>query len=231
MGALKAVGLAERDGDREPWEVDRVGNQVDQTPTPNPDDAQRTGCAFIEPHEIAIEFFERSRPLDDRQRDRLRDRGVSDDAVASDPGYEGGPLRAARVVFAAGVFDFADDQDEDAVDAFVVIARDWRGYTADAVAFDSSGRVARWLGSEALLGRQRVLAPRLGDPLRIFRDPGAWLAGGRDGVVALDWRLAAEQLAGVSLLVSAGDVEFARQVDERLTRPAPEIFVEGGAAP
>ena len=181
---------------------------------------------FNAPHEVAEVFLSQSRPLDGEQRDWLRGQGVSDAAVASDPNYEGGQLRAARVAFAGAYFDFAADDDESAVSAFVVIARDWRGYTADIIAFDDSGRVAQWEGREALLGAQRVLAPRLGDPLRIHRDPIAWLAGGREGVVALDWRLAAEQLAGVSLLVGNGDVEFGQLVRERLARPAPPIFIE-----
>jgi hypothetical protein len=193
--------------------------------------ANEPDCSrFNEPYEIAVEFFEHSTALDYHQRDWLRGHGVSDAAVASDPGFEGGPLRAARVVFTGACFDFAGGDDDDAVSAFVVIARDWLGVTADIAAFDEAGRVGHWLGSEAMLGAQRVLAPRLGDPLRIHRDPVAWLAHGRDGVVALDWQRAAEQLAGVSLLVCNGDVEFGQLIRKRLTRPAPEIFVEKGAA-
>ena len=39
---MKAVGLADRDGDREPQEVDRVGNQVDDASISKPVTAQRT---------------------------------------------------------------------------------------------------------------------------------------------------------------------------------------------
>jgi hypothetical protein len=148
--------------------------------------------------------------------------------MAADPGYEGAPIRAGRVVFAAGVFDFADDEDEDAVAAFVAIARDERGITSDAVAFDAAGRVACSLKREALLGAQRVITPRLGEPLHIFPTVLEWLASDRRGVVVLDWRLAAGQLAGVSLKTTT--VEFGRLLRERLARPAPPIFIEQSEA-
>ena len=81
--------------------------------------------------------------------------------------------------------------------AYVSVARDWRGYASDIVAFDLAGRViAAWLGREALLGAHHVLAPRFDDPLRVFDSPVSWLRGERDGIVIIDWTRAAAALAG-----------------------------------
>jgi hypothetical protein len=128
------------------------------------------------------------------------------------------------VIFGERLFDIADPDDDGAVMAFVVVARDQLGDASDLIAFGARGGVAPWLGREPLLGAQRVLAPRLGEPLRVFPNVLKWLAGGRDGVVVLNWRRAAERLAGLTLAVV--DVEFGQVLRDRLTRPAPSIVVE-----
>ena len=105
-----------------------------------------------------------------------------------------------------------------------MIARDQFGVTDDLVAFDDRGRLAPGLGRARLLGEQMILAPRLGEPLRVLEDVWAWLRADRDGVVILDWRVAARRLEDVSLCVDS--VEFGQSLRERLTRPAPPIFVK-----
>jgi hypothetical protein len=178
----------------------------------------------IAAHELAEEFFNNSRRLDDTQRAWLLARGISASAMEADPYWASGPLRFASIAFGEQYFDFAVDADASAVPAFIVIARDEFGVTDDLVAFDGQGRLAPGLGRARLLGAQMILGPRLGEPLRVFEDVWAWLRADRDGVVILDWRVAASRLEDVSLCVDS--VEFGQILRERLTRPAPQIFVK-----
>jgi hypothetical protein len=179
---------------------------------------------LIAAHEIAEEFFGNSRRLDDTQRAWLLARGISASAMEADPYCASGPLRVASIVFTEQYFDVAVDGDASAVPAFIVIARAEFGVTNDLVGFDCRGRLASWLRRAPLLGEQMIFAPRLGEPLRVFEDVWRWLRADRDGVVILDWRVAARRLEDVSLCVDS--VEFGQILRERLTRPAPQIFVK-----
>jgi hypothetical protein len=182
----------------------------------------------IAAHEVAEEFFSNSQRLDEAQRAWLLAEGISASAMEADPYRASGPLRFASVAFGEQYFDFAVGTDAMAVPAFIVIARNEFGVTDDMVAFDGQGRLATGLGRARLLGEQMILAPRLGEPLRVFEDVWAWLRADRDGVVILDWRVAARRLEDVSLCVDS--VEFGQILRERLARPAPPIFVKIKAA-
>jgi hypothetical protein len=182
------------------------------------------GATVIAAYEVAEEFFKNSRRLDEAQRAWLLARGISASAIETDLYCSSGPLRFASVVFGKRYFDFAVDGDASAVPAFIVIARDELGVTDDLVAFDGQGRLAPGLGRARLLGEQMIFTPRLGEPLRIFEDVWAWLRADRDGVVILDWRVAAGRLEDVPLCVDS--VEFGQILRERLARPAPPIFVK-----
>ena len=121
------------------------------------------------PAEVAYTFMKDPHSLSATQRAELRRRGVPDSAIDHDPGHEGGPIRVARVVFEQGFFDFASEDGPEATLAYISVARGWRGFASDIVAFDLAERViAAWLGREALLGAHHVLAPRFDDPLRFF---------------------------------------------------------------
>jgi hypothetical protein len=183
---------------------------------------------LIAAHEVAEEFFRNSRRLNDAQRAWLLAHGISASAMEVDPYCASGPLRFASVAYSEQYFDFAVDTDASAVPAFIVIARDEFGVTNDVVAFDGQGRLAPGLGRARLLGEQMIFAPRLGQPLRVFEDVWAWLRADRDGVVIIDWRAAAHRLECVSVCVDG--VEFGQILRERLTRPAPQIFVKIRAA-
>jgi hypothetical protein len=106
-----------------------------------------------------------------------------------------------------------------------VIARDWCGDTSDIIAFTDHGPIARWLKRTAVLGEQIILAPRLCEPLRVFPDVWAWLRGGRDGVVVLDWRRAAGALKGKTL--EAGTIEFGSKLRKGRARWAPPMRAKG----
>ena len=176
------------------------------------------------PAEVAYTFMTDLHAPSAGQRAELRRRGVPDSAIDHDPDREGGPIRVARVVFEQGFFDFASEDGPEATLAYVSVARDWRGYASDIVAFDLAGRVsAAWLGREALLGAHHVLAPRFDDPLRVFDSPVSWLRGERDGIVIIDWTRAAAALVGVTLAVD--NVDFGKRLRQRLTRPAPPIVL------
>jgi hypothetical protein len=170
------------------------------------------GASLIAAHEIAEEFFSNSRRLDNAQRAWVLAHGVSASAIEADPYCSSGPLRFASVVFGEQYFDFVTDDCASAVPAFIVIARDQFGVTDDLVAFDGRGRLSPALGRARLLGEQMILAPRLGEPLRVF-----------EGVVILDWESAARRLGNVPLAVD--DIEFGQILRTQLARPAPSIFV------
>lgn len=77
---------------------------------------------------------------------------------------------------------------------------------------------ARWYlfrGESALaLGQDAIRdAAVTGDPLRLFRTPLTWLAGGGDGACLLDWRRWRSLLAGVDRLVGEDDAH-----DREITR-------------
>jgi hypothetical protein len=179
---------------------------------------------IIAAHDIAAEFFARSRALDDAQRAWLLARGIPLVALDNDPGRPAAPVRAARVVFAGAYFDFVGAENEDARPALCVIARDEFGIVDDIVAFDSRGRVGRWLGRAVLLGEQMRFFPRVESPaLRVFADPWEWLRGERRGVVILDrgrarWRLAGEVLA-------VDETALGHRVRDALRLPETKIMV------
>lgn len=180
------------------------------------------------PHEIAEAFFINSRALNDADRAFLRDRGISDAALESDPFCASGPIRRATVVFGEQFFNFAVPEEGDAAPAFVVICRGWDGATADIAAFNED-RFALWLGQAPVLGEQLVLAWRLGEPLRVFESVWDWLRADRDGVVPIDWRRTASLPENTPLAVDT--VAFGQILRERLTRPAPPIFVKSTERP
>jgi hypothetical protein len=136
-------------------------------------------------------------------------------------------LHVEAVVFVPGCqFEFGRNLCDatGAVVALIIPALDGIGEIEDLVALDlDSGALARWRGRAAVLGAEMILAPRLGDPLRVFPDARAWLGGNCEGVMILDWRKAAAALEGVTLEVDS--VEFGQQLREHLTRPAPPIVV------
>jgi hypothetical protein len=179
--------------------------------------------AFPTGSDVAFEFFSCSRPLDAKACAWLRRRGVLDHAIERDFLRPGGPIREAYVTYNEGFFDLVSAEDPEAVRAFVVIARNEDGATSDIVAFNPAGRVAFWLRREFLLGADLILAPRMDDPLRVYPDVWAWLAGDRDGIVIFDWKKAARHLEGMTLEVD--DVEFGRQLRRLLAQAAPPIVV------
>jgi hypothetical protein len=171
--------------------------------------------------EVGYAFMTESLALNGEQQSKLRRLGISDAAIDRDPGYESAPIRTARVVSSGRCFDFASEPE--GTSAYVTVARDWRGDSSDIVAFNQAGRVAPWIGREALLGAHHVLSPRFEEPLRVFSNIWDWLRSDRDGVVILDWRRAAGLLEGVTLVVA--DAAFAGALRRQLTRAAPPILV------
>jgi hypothetical protein len=140
-------------------------------------------------------------------------------------------LHFDSVVFAPrGQFDFARDLRDasGAVVALIIPTFDERGELDDLVASDlDTGVLAGWLGRSAMLGAEMILAPRLGEPLRVVSDVRIWLGANREALVILDWQKAASQLEGVTLEV--GRIKFGQELRQRLARPAPPIVVRVNA--
>ena len=176
---------------------------------------------MIASHAVAEKFFLGSGRLDERQKEWLRSRCVAD--------VDCEDVRTARVLFGDRFFEFEAEADqEDCKAALVVIAKNEGDLCSDIVVFDAHGRVAAWLGREPMLGAENILKPRLDEPLFVHETPLDWLRAGRDGVVILNWRVAADRLAGVSLV--AARVSFGQTLRARLTRPSPKIFILRHAA-
>lgn len=176
---------------------------------------------MIAPHEVAVQFFQEFGRLDGSQKEWLRSRGVADGD------FEG--VRAARVMFDGPFFYFEAETDgEDCDAALVIVAKNEGDLCSDIVAFDSHGHVAAWFGREPMLGAENILKPRLDEQLFVHETPLEWLRAGRDGVVILNWRVAADRLAGVSL--AAPNVSFGQTLRARLTRPSPKVFILRQAA-
>ena len=117
------------------------------------------------PAEVAYTFMTDLRAPSAGQRAELRRRGVPASAIDHDPDREGGPIRIARVVFEQGFFNFASEDGTEATLAYVSVARDWRGYASDIVAFDLAGRVIAD-GSGERRCSARIMYSRRGSTIR-----------------------------------------------------------------
>jgi len=131
---------------------------------------------MIASHEIS-EVFYRADRLDQRQLDWLRDRGVMTHALT-----EPDPVLTARVAFTkTGTFDVVS-VDEEGVRALLILCHGVVGEPNDIAAWPPrTGNIGMWLGRAGLIGEDEILQPRLGAPLRIFREPLWWLKSGRRG--------------------------------------------------
>jgi len=158
---------------------------------------------------------------------RLRALGV--DFEAAPWGYFDRLFVEPVVVDNAGRFEFARGCADQRMArlAAVFAARDMDGEPIDLAALDlDSGALATWRGRAALLGEDNLLQPRLGEPLRVHRSATEWLAAGRDGIFIINWSIAADQLGALRQALTVDDIAFGQLLRERLTRPAPAIFVE-----
>jgi hypothetical protein len=125
----------------------------------------------------------------------------------------------ASVCFGPTTFDFPEDIRDASGQrqAAIFIEPD------DIVAWDArTGQLASWLGRAAMLGEEKILGWRGDAPLHVYETIPDWLRSHRDGIVILDWRIAAERLAGVTL--AASTVEGGLLLKDRLTR-APQIMI------
>ncbi len=142
-------------------------------------------------------------------------------ALAYDADGYGWPIAAAKVERVGRRFQF---RAEDGVGAFVVIARDDMGDSADLVAFEpKAGWTAPWLGHVPMLGLHDLLAQRDDGPLRVHRGMLEWLQDDRAGVVILAPGEARRILEGQTL--QADDLDHGEELRRLLTPPRPRIVV------
>ncbi|MFD1280265.1 hypothetical protein [Methylobacterium goesingense] len=130
-------------------------------------------------------------------------------------------------------FEFARlvrDAKSDRVAAYTLLARDTAGAPLDVVAWHPrTGRVATWLGRTGLLGLEYPCPGTGKDPLVVYRNPAAWLADERRGVVVVD-----EQLARMDLLeagsILAADIPHGTALQVMLSKVRlPSILVPADA--
>jgi len=105
----------------------------------------------------------------------------------------------------------------------------WDAVPVDLVAVRTDDPGRWWLrrGAVTLLGEWLLDHALLGDdPIRVYRDPLAWLRAGGDGVVVLD-DAGFDILANLPAGLVAEDVEHGQEIRARLSRPlpVPRIFV------
>ncbi len=126
------------------------------------------------------------------------------------------------------LFDFAADAgDEGAASAFVFLALDEEGETADLVAWaPQENRLAAWFGASPLLGAENLWAPRLTKEraLAVFESPLGWLRAGREGVVVIDPQRAAPLLRHAEPLV-AESIDHGQRLRRRLAARPPRVYV------
>ena len=154
---------------------------------------------------------------------RLKELGVSVDALC-EPEL---PAQAQVVVMHDGfVFDFADEADGQSVDAMVFVVRDELGDPIDIVVWEPKlNRMASWWGNAPLLGMDELFAPRLDAEraLRIHETPLQWLLAGRQGVVIVDPRRAAQCLRDAEPL-KTHSTAFGRRILALTTPRPPRVF-------
>lgn len=126
------------------------------------------------------------------------------------------------VVFGRGHrFEFARfirDPDDDRLPAYTLLARDTGGAPLDVVAWHPrTGHVATWLGRAGLLGLEHPCPGTTEDPLVVYRDPAAWLADKRRGVVVVNERLARAELLNVGSILAA-DIAHGEALEAMLSK-------------
>lgn len=107
--------------------------------------------------------------------------------------------------------------------AFTFILFDSEGQPADIAAWRPP-ELALWLGRVWALGQEQVEIGRLGEPLRVHGGVLDWLRTGREGVVILNYPLAAWELRCTGTL-AVETRAAADQLAELLTIPPPPIVV------
>ncbi len=104
----------------------------------------------------------------------------------------------------------------------------------DLIAFQSVRPELWWLrrGESPFLGGDAMERLWLGDPLLVFKSPLAWLQANApyNGLTVLNWDAARRLIPDIDIIVT--DIEFGRELDQRLTVPArrPRVYVPRRAA-
>lgn len=175
-------------------------------------------------------------PFTKRTTATLADRIVSLDPLFSDDiesTWDARGAYTAEVCFCpANRFALPDEVRDasDAVTAVIIECHDEVGNMVDLAAWrPDCGKPALWRGAVAMLGQEHVFAPRLDEPLRVFRTVPDWLRADREGVVVIDERRAARLLDGITLAVDRDEIAFGQSLRDELTI-APQIVVARGLA-
>jgi hypothetical protein len=125
------------------------------------------------------------------------------------------------------LFDFADEVEEEGVQAIAFLARDDDGELADLVVWSlSPRRLASWQGATALLGADEICAPRLTQEAArwVHRTPLEWLKSDRKGVVIIDPTRAVLALRDFGPFFAHCDAH-APELVELFRSRAPSVYV------
>jgi hypothetical protein len=173
-----------------------------------------------------IEAWQECPPLPQKHIDRLLAAGVSEDALACDPGDYGFAIAFDRVAFDGPHFAFERhlrQPDDNCTSALIFVGRDECGETADLVAWRGE-QLASWTTRARVLGQQNVFGPRVGSPaLAIHPGPLEWLRADRHGCVLIDAERARWLLTSAGPLLAAS-IEHGRDLRSALTF-SPEILI------
>jgi hypothetical protein len=124
-------------------------------------------------------------------------------------------------------FDFVEDDGEDEEDAIIFLARDDEGFPSDLVAWTcGSRRLSTHWGAVSVLGADDIVAPRVTPEgaLVVHRTPLGWLRAGREGVVVVEARRAAQLLRDFGPLAGE-DEAHGCELRELFRRQEPRIYV------
>ncbi|CAM5774919.1 hypothetical protein LMIY3S_04763 [Labrys miyagiensis] len=152
----------------------------------------------------------------------LLNKGVSFQAA-----IEPDPVVSARVATSGKFFDVATPE-QDGERAILILCWDYWGPLDIAAWMPTAGKIYTYAGSATMLGESQIYGVGLEAGLRVYRDPLAWFRAGRQGIVILNPKAAAERLDGLGPLI-AEDPEHATWLQRNLARPAPKILVPNPA--
>ncbi|HEY8383965.1 MAG TPA: hypothetical protein VIL09_17640 [Microvirga sp.] len=140
--------------------------------------------------------------------------------------------RVAEVFFERlNRFSFISEDDPEALAgcelALLFLICTPRGIPIDIVAWSpQSGRIGTLDGVAWALGQEWLLRPNLDpDPVpMVYETVPQWLEARGRGLVIFDWDAAAFEVAGVPRLAVA-DLDFGKQLQQRLTLQPPQIVI------
>jgi hypothetical protein len=143
-------------------------------------------------------------------------------------GYEN-PIVAADIVPEGSTFEFAAEATSFAAAEVGLLWSGWNAFgdAAEVFAFvPRTGQLLTWLGRLPFSDERELYAPRLGEPLRVFRSFAEWMSAGRAGVLIVDLTRCARGIRDWGPIDAGRDREWAEMLFSAASYQ-PAVFVTG----